>query len=132
MKTCYIYVRRASYQQTDNKLSALKKAKCIEFAKKHNFKVLGIYEDIGVSGNTLERKALRELIRCSKYNHVNAIIVFALDQLSRDVTNFLKISVAFEKKKIQILSVTEGNISASSFITKILASLTQYKSGIEK
>lgn len=96
MKTCYIYTRTAAISSGDaakkHRSSAMTKqiAACQNYAKKHNYKVLEILEDVD-SGNNFNRKGLQKLLTSCKQKSVDAVVILKIDRLSRKVADYAKI-----------------------------------------
>lgn len=67
-----------------------------------------IFEDKGYSGTNTKRPAFREMMDCAKEGSLRGIIVYKLDRISRSLCDFASIWTVCEKKKIELISCTEG------------------------
>lgn len=132
MKTCYIYVRTATVTQqelTSEHSEAINEQIliCQDYAKKHNYKVLEVFTDIGISGNTLKRTGLQRLLTYCKKQSPAMVIVLRIDRISRNVADFSKISKGFKEKDIKLISVAEGELSTDSLIANVIVSVAQWE-----
>jgi DNA invertase Pin-like site-specific DNA recombinase len=65
------------------------------------------YDDGGISGATLERPAVRRLLRDFKAGIVDVVVVFKVDWLSRSLMDSAKLVEAFEASNVTFVSVTQ-------------------------
>src|ERR1700726_3917224 len=94
---CAIYTRKSSeegLEQSFNSLEAQREA-CGAFilSQKHEgWSVLANhYDDGGLSGGTMERPALKELLNDVQSEKVDTIVVYKVDRLTRSLADFAKI-----------------------------------------
>ncbi len=128
MKTCYLYIRTASKNSRDEDSIELQKKQCQSYARKHNFRILKTFYDIGVSGQTLNRKGLRDLIARCDIQSVDAILVPNIGGISRNVADMVKMYGIFSKNGIEIVSIHEDGIYSDSFTLKIHPSCIEHES----
>ena len=55
------------------------------------------YDDGGLSGGTLERPALQQLLEAVRAKRIDIIVVYKVDRLTRSLADFAKIVEAFER-----------------------------------
>lgn len=67
-------------------------------------KVKGVYSDLGVSGNNTKRQGFQGML-CGLRD---VVVVWKLDRLGRSVADLVTLVADFEKRGIQIKSLTEG------------------------
>lgn len=80
-----------------------------KYAEAHDWIVSKWYNDPGFSDGTLERPALKELIRDVKCRKLDKILVYKLDRLSRSQKDTLYlIEDIFLKNDIDFISMTEN------------------------
>ncbi|MDR1696109.1 MAG: recombinase family protein [Endomicrobium sp.] len=110
---CAIYTRKSSEEGLElefNSLQAQREA-CEAYIKsqKHEGWVLveKQYDDGGFSGGTIERPALKELLKDIENDLVNIIIVYKIDRLTRSLHDFSKIVDVFDKKQASFVSITQ-------------------------
>ncbi|MCL1973130.1 MAG: recombinase family protein [Endomicrobia bacterium] len=110
---CAIYTRKSSEEGLElefNSLQAQREA-CEAYIKsqKHEGWVLveKKYDDGGFSGGTLDRPALKELLKDIERDLVNIIVVYKIDRLTRSLHDFSKIVDVFDKKQASFVSITQ-------------------------
>lgn len=79
-----IYVRTASAQEGVGGTAA-QQAICERWAEAHQYTVMQVFTDIGVSGASLERKGLSALRASVRRAEVDVVIVASVDRLARYV-----------------------------------------------
>jgi site-specific DNA recombinase len=72
------------------------------------------YDDPGFSGGTLERPALRKMLRDIEAGKVDAVVCYRIDRLTRSLTDFSKLVHVFEQQNISLVSITEHFNTATS------------------
>ena len=65
------------------------------------------YDDGGISGGTLERPALKRLLRDVEAGLIDVVVVYKIDRLSRSLTDFAKLVDVFERHNVTFVSVTQ-------------------------
>lgn len=114
MEKAVIYVRVSSEEQAKHGFSIENQKKvCIDFAEKQGYYVAKIFVDEGKSAKNLERPEIQELMDyCSKKkNNINAVVIWRLDRISRNTTDYHGVlRPLFERKGIKLLSATEANV----------------------
>ncbi|WP_424245977.1 DNA invertase Pin-like site-specific DNA recombinase [Elusimicrobium posterum] len=115
---CAIYTRKSSEEGLElefNSLDAQREA-CEAYIKsqKHEGSQLvdKHYDDGGYSGGTLERPALKELLKDIERDLVDIIVVYKIDRLTRSLMDFSKIVEVLDKKnKVFYSRQTENPIA---------------------
>lgn len=117
---CAIYTRKSSdegLEQDFNSLDAQREA-CAAYIRSQSsqgwLEIAEPYDDGGVSGGTLERPALRRLLADVADGHVDTIVVYKVDRLSRSLFDFAKLVEAFEKANASFVSITQALNTTSS------------------
>jgi DNA invertase Pin-like site-specific DNA recombinase len=88
------------------------------------------YDDGGVSGATLERPALRRLLADIEEDHVDVVVVYKIDRLSRSLMDFARLVEAFERNSVTFVSVTQSfntTTSMGRLTLNILLSFAQFE-----
>lgn len=115
MEKAVIYVRVSSEEQAKHGFSIEnQKRQCEEFAERNNYCVIKTFVDEGKSAKNLDRPEIQDLMAfCSKKkNDVKAVIIWRLDRISRNTTDYHgALRPLFERKGIQLLSATEANVN---------------------
>lgn len=133
---CAIYTRKSSeegLEQSFNSLAAQREA-CRAFilSQKHEgWKVLkDIYDDGGISGGTMDRPALKQLLSDIQGGKVNTVVVYKVDRLTRSLTDFSKIIEIFDSNSVSFVSVTQQFNTTSSMgrlTLNVLLSFAQFE-----
>jgi DNA invertase Pin-like site-specific DNA recombinase len=117
---CAIYTRNSSedgLEQEFNSLDAQREA-CAAYiaSQKHEGWVLlpEHYDDGGLSGGSLERPALRQLLQNIADGCVDQIVVYKIDRLTRSLADFTKIVDTLDVAEASFVSVTQSFNTATS------------------
>lgn len=117
---CAIYTRKSSedgLEQEFNSLHAQREA-CAAYiaSQKHEGWVLlpEQYDDGGLSGGSLERPALQQLLQDIAEGRVDQIIVYKIDRLTRSLADFSKIVDTLDAAEASFVSVTQSFNTATS------------------
>jgi DNA invertase Pin-like site-specific DNA recombinase len=110
---CAIYTRKSSeegLEQDFNSLDAQREA-CEAFilSQKHEgwTALPEMYDDGGISGATMERPALKRLLADIEAGHVDTVVVYKVDRLTRSLGDFAKIVEVFDTGGASFVSVTQ-------------------------
>ena len=133
---CAIYTRKSSeegLEQSFNSLDAQREA-CEAFTvsqRQEGWHVLSArYDDGGFSGGTLERPALKRLLRDVEAGKVDVIVVYKVDRLTRSLADFAKIVEVLDAKGVSFVSVTQQFNTTSSMgrlTLNVLLSFAQFE-----
>ncbi|MES2290309.1 MAG: recombinase family protein [Pseudomonadota bacterium] len=138
MKTvrCAIYTRKSSdegLEQGFNSLDAQREA-CAAYilsqASEDWTALPDIYDDGGISGGTLERPALQRLLADVAAGHVDIIVVYKVDRLTRSLLDFSKLVEAFDKAGTSFVSITQSfntTTSMGRLTLNMLLSFAQFE-----
>lgn len=66
-----------------------------------------IYEDEGFSGGNLNRPAFKEMMEAAKKHQFHAIIVYRLDRISRNISDFANLIEELDHLEISFISIKE-------------------------
>ena len=120
IRRCAIYTRKSSeegLEQAFNSLDAQREA-CEAYVRsqRHEGWVLlpTAYDDGGISGGTLERPALQQLLADISIGKVDLVIVYKVDRLTRSLADFAKIVEVFDAQGASFVSVTQQFNTATS------------------
>ena len=110
---CAIYTRKSSEEGLDQEFNSLdaQREACeayIRSQKSAGWVALpDMYDDGGISGGTLERPALQRMLAEIGAGHVDTVVVYKVDRLTRSLSDFAKIVDAFDAKGVSFVSVTQ-------------------------
>jgi site-specific DNA recombinase len=133
---CAIYTRKSSeegLEQSFNSLAAQREA-CRAFilSQQHEgWTVLkSVYDDGGISGGTMDRPALKQLLNDIQDGKVNTVVVYKVDRLTRSLTDFAKMIEIFDSHSVSFVSVTQQFNTTSSMgrlTLNVLLSFAQFE-----
>ena len=133
---CAIYTRKSSeegLEQDFNSLHAQREA-CeayIASQRSEGWVVLrDQYDDGGVSGGTLERPGLKQLMQDIEEGLVDVVVVYKIDRLSRALADFAKLVEVFDRTGVTFVSVTQQfntTTSMGRLTLNILLSFAQFE-----
>lgn len=133
---CAIYTRKsneAGLEQEFNSLHAQREA-CeayITSQRSEGWVLLrDPYDDGGISGGTLDRPALQQLMRDVEDGLVDVIVVYKIDRLSRSLADFAKLVEVFDQHGVTFVSVTQQfntTTSMGRLTLNILLSFAQFE-----
>ncbi len=117
---CGVYTRKSSEEGLDqafNSLDAQREA-CEAYIKSQTHEgwrlVKADYDDGGLSGGTLERPALQRLLSDIEARHIDIVVVYKVDRLTRSLADFAKIVEVFDTYGVSFVSVTQAFNTTSS------------------
>lgn len=133
---CAVYTRKSSEEGLDmefNSLEAQREA-CEAYVasqKAEGWTVIRErYDDGGFSGGTLDRPALRQLLKDIEAGLIDVIVVYKIDRLSRSLMDFAKLVEVFDRNSVTFVSVTQSFNTTSSMgrlTLNILLSFAQFE-----
>ena len=133
---CAIYTRKSSeegLEQEFNSLHAQREA-CEAYIASQKSEgwalVRDQYDDGGVSGGTLERPGLKQLLADIEDGLVDVVVVYKIDRLSRALMDFSKLVEVFDRNGVTFVSVTQSfntTTSMGRLTLNILLSFAQFE-----
>lgn len=89
-----------------------------------------LYDDGGWSGGTMNRPALKQLLDDVTANKVDVIVVYKVDRLTRNLTDFAKIVEILDEHEASFVSVTQSFNTTNSMgrlTLNVLLSFAQFE-----
>jgi DNA invertase Pin-like site-specific DNA recombinase len=133
---CAIYTRKSTEEglgQAFNSLHAQREA-CEAYVKSQAGEgwalTRTIYNDGGYSGGSMDRPALLSLLTEIDGGHVDVVVVYKVDRLTRSLTDFAKIVERFDKRGVSFVSVTQSfntTTSMGRLTLNVLLSFAQFE-----
>jgi site-specific DNA recombinase len=133
---CAIYTRKSTEHNLDlefNSLDAQREA-CEAYIKSQAHEgwrlVRTRYDDGGLSGASLERPALQELLGDVRDGKIDVILVYKVDRLTRSLADFAKLVELFDQHSVSFVSVTQSFNTTSSMgrlTLNVLLSFAQFE-----
>ena len=90
-----------------------------------------VYQDEGFTGANTDRPGLKRLMEDVDHGIVDALVVYQLDRISRDVRDFSNIYATLEEKHVMFLSIKE-NIDTATPIGKAMMMVTMVFAQMER
>ena len=135
-RRCAVYTRKSSeegLEQEFNSLHAQREA-CEAYIASQRSEgwvlVRDHYDDGGISGGTLERPALKQLLADIDAGLVDVVVVYKIDRLSRSLADFAKLVEVFDRNNVTFVSVTQSfntTTSMGRLTLNILLSFAQFE-----
>ena len=130
-----IYLRVSTEEQVENFSLDTQEEICKKEALSKGLKVVKIYREEGKSAKTITgRPELLKMLEFCKNNRkkIQAVIVYRLDRLSRQTSDYLSIRKSLINYKIQLLSASEptGTSPTDTLLETILASFAQHDNDV--
>lgn len=88
------------------------------------------YDDGGFSGASLERPAMKELLRAIEAGKIDCVVVYKVDRLSRSLLDFARLMSVFDGQGVSFVSVTQEfntTTSLGRLTLNILLSFAQFE-----
>jgi DNA invertase Pin-like site-specific DNA recombinase len=133
---CGVYTRKSSeegLEQEFNSLHAQREA-CEAYIKSQRHEgwicLAQCYDDGGLSGATMDRPALRQLLADIQAGKIDAVVTYKVDRLTRSLADFAKIVEIFDAKGVSFVSVTQQfntTTSMGRLTLNVLLSFAQFE-----
>ncbi len=133
---CAIYTRKSTEEGLDqafNSLHAQREA-CEAYVASQigeGWVVLPtLYDDGGISGGTMERPALQQLLKDVDRGLIDVVVVYKVDRLTRALADFAKIVERFDARSVSFVSVTQAFNTTNSMgrlTLNVLLSFAQFE-----
>jgi DNA invertase Pin-like site-specific DNA recombinase len=88
------------------------------------------YDDGGFSGGTLERPALKRLLRDIEAGGVDVVVVYKIDRLSRSLMDFSRLVEVLDRHNVTFVSITQSfntTTSMGRLTLNVLLSFAQFE-----
>src|SRR5271166_5797642 len=117
---CAIYTRKSTEYNLDlefNSLDAQREA-CEAYIKSQAHEgwrlVPDRYDDGGLSGASLDRPALQQLLADVQAGKITIVVVYKVDRLTRSLADFAKLVELFDRHGVSFVSITQSFNTTSS------------------
>ena len=134
-KRAVIYCRVSTVEQAEegNSLVTQERA-CREYASRNGFDVVEAYIERGESAKTADRTKLQKMLAhaTQKKNQISAVIVYKIDRLSRNTTDYSNFRVLLKRYGVQIKSTSEQieDSPQGRFMETIMAASGQFDNDV--
>lgn len=133
---CAIYTRKSTEHNLDlafNSLDAQREA-CEAYIKSQAHEgwhlIPDRFDDGGLSGASLDRPALQQLLDEVRARKIDVIVVYKVDRLTRSLADFAKLVELFDQHDVSFVSVTQSFNTTSSMgrlTLNVLLSFAQFE-----
>jgi DNA invertase Pin-like site-specific DNA recombinase len=133
---CAIYTRKSTEHSLDlefNSLDAQREA-CEAYIKSQAHEgwrlVPDRYDDGGLSGASLDRPALQQLLADVRAGRIAIVVVYKVDRLTRSLADFAKLVELFDEHFVSFVSITQSFNTTSSMgrlTLNVLLSFAQFE-----
>ena len=110
-KRVAIYARFSSINQREASLEDQLRI-CMEKAKEQGWEIYKTYKDAAISGASMHRSGIQNLMQAAMNGEFDIILAEALDRLSRDQGDIAGLFKRMEFAGIKIITLAEGEISS--------------------
>lgn len=116
---CAIYVRKSTEHGLDMEFNSLQNQEesCKAYIASQTFngwQYYKTYSDAAISGGTMERPALKQMLDDMAHGLVNTVVVYKVDRLSRSILDFHNMMKYFEKYNANFVSITQSFDTSNS------------------
>jgi site-specific DNA recombinase len=111
LSICGLYTRVSSRNQAEADYSSLEtqRERLEAYCKSQdNYSVYRVYEDGGYSADSLDRPALKEMLRDLREGKLNCVLAYKIDRLTRSVRDFHQLMDLFDRNGVKFVSVTQS------------------------
>lgn len=108
MKKVAIYTRKSVFRENSESIETQINMCKAYFTRQYTNCEFEIFEDEGFSGKNTNRPAFKRLFQLCKLNKFDAVAVYKIDRLARNIVDFINIYNELEKFDIKLISITEG------------------------
>lgn len=110
---CAIYTRKSTEHGLDMEFNSLQNQEeaCKAYIASQSFngwQYCKTYSDAAISGGTMERPALKQMLDDMAHGLVNTVIVYKVDRLSRSILDFHNMMQYFNKYNANFVSITQS------------------------
>ena len=133
---CAIYTRKSTEHNLDlefNSLDAQREA-CEAYIKSQAHEgwrlIPDHYDDGGLSGASLDRPALQNLLADVRAGKITVVVVYKVDRLTRSLADFAKLVELFDQYGVSFVSITQSFNTTSSMgrlTLNVLLSFAQFE-----
>jgi site-specific DNA recombinase len=133
---CAVYTRKSTEEGLDQEFNSLQAQREAAEAFIKSQRHLGWtllphhYDDGGFTGGNIERPALKRLLEDIDAQHVDCVLVYKVDRLSRSLLDFARLMDQFDQRDVSFVSVTQQFNTTSSLgrlTLNILLSFAQFE-----
>ena len=132
---CAVYVRKSTEHGLEQAFNSLdnQEQSCKAYISSqafNNWEYSKTYSDGGISGGTMERPGLQEMLSDIAKGIINTVVVYKVDRLSRSILDFHNMMKYFDKYNCNFVSITQAfdtSTSMGKLTLNMLLSFAQFE-----
>lgn len=132
---CAIYVRKSTEKGLELEFNSLHNQEdayrsYILSQTFNNWEYFKTYTDGGISGGTMERPALKQMLEDIRRGLIQTVVVYKVDRLSRSIMDFHNMMKEFDKYGCNFVSITQAfdtSTSMGKLTLNMLLSFAQFE-----
>lgn len=132
---CAIYVRKSTEKGLELEFNSLHNQEdaCRSYIMSqafNNWEYFKTYTDGGISGGTMERPALKQMLEDIRRGLIQTVVVYKVDRLSRSIMDFHNMMKEFDKYGCSFVSITQAfdtSTSMGKLTLNMLLSFAQFE-----
>ena len=132
---CAIYTRKSTEHGLEQEFNSLQNQEesCKAYIASQSFngwQYYKTYSDAAISGGTMERPALKQMLDDMAHGLVNTVVVYKVDRLSRSILDFHNMMKYFDKYNCNFVSITQTfdtSTSMGKLTLNMLLSFAQFE-----
>ena len=132
---CAVYVRKSTERGLELEFNSLHNQEdaCRSYIMSqafNNWEYFKTYTDGGISGGTMERPALKQMLEDIRRGLIQTVVVYKVDRLSRSIMDFHNMMKEFDKYGCSFVSITQAfdtSTSMGKLTLNILLSFAQFE-----
>ena len=132
---CAIYVRKSTEKGLELEFNSLHNQEdaCRSYIMAqafNNWEYFKTYTDGGISGGTMERPALKQMLEDIRRGLIQTVVVYKVDRLSRSIMDFHNMMKEFDKYGCSFVSITQAfdtSTSMGKLTLNMLLSFAQFE-----
>ena len=132
---CAVYVRKSTEKGLELEFNSLHnqedaRRSYIMSQAFNNWEYFKTYTDGGISGGTMERPALKQMLEDIRQGLIQTVVVYKVDRLSRSIMDFHNMMKEFDKHGCNFVSITQAfdtSTSMGKLTLNMLLSFAQFE-----
>ena len=132
---CAVYARKSTEHGLEQAFNSLdnQEQSCKTYISSqafNNWEYTKTYSDGGISGGTMERHGLQEMLSDIAKGIINTVVVYKVDRLSRSILDFHNMMKYFNKYNCNFVSITQAfdtSTSMGKLTLNMLLSFAQFE-----
>lgn len=132
---CAVYVRKSTEKGLELEFNSLHNQEdaCRSYIISqafNNWEYFKTYTDGGISGGTMERPALKQMLKDIRRGLIQTVVVYKVDRLSRSIMDFHNMMKEFDKYGCSFVSITQAfdtSTSMGKLTLNMLLSFAQFE-----